>query len=175
MRIVVFGLEIEARHLFGRSPGDRSPYMSQLIIGRLRFHLFHRGDEDPDPHDHPWSFTTFPLRSYAEEVTDPATNAKRVEVVTAFHLHHRLASYTHRVLYPVRPLSWEDIFHGVHLLRISPVIAGRWMRDTGPIFTIVWTGKKTRPWGFLKTKDGKWCWVAWREYVFGGGKDSPCQ
>lgn len=100
VKVTVLGLEIEARRLFGRSPEDRSPYMSQLIIGRLRFHLFHRGDEDPDPHDHPWSFTTFPLRSYVEEVTDTETRRRSVVYVSAFHFHHRPASYTHRVLYP---------------------------------------------------------------------------
>ena len=29
--------------------------------GQLYLHIFHRGDQDRCPHDHPWDFWTFPL------------------------------------------------------------------------------------------------------------------
>ena len=31
-----------------------TPYMTRYWIGRLRLHIFYRGDADPDCHDHPW-------------------------------------------------------------------------------------------------------------------------
>lgn len=162
--ISVFGIEITSRTLYGRDPDDWTPYMSQLIVGSLRFHIFHRGDEDPDPHDHPWPFWTFPLRPYVEEVTDPETHERRRNLVTAFHWHYRPATYTHRVLYPVTlGQGWD-----VQSVQV-------WVRARGPIPTIVWTGPKVRSWGFLKVRDGRWCWVAWREYIFGGGKNAPCE
>jgi hypothetical protein len=160
LKISLGSFDIEARNLHGREAGSKSLYMSQLILGSLRFHVFWRGDEDPDPHDHPWEFWTFPLTDYLEEVTDPETHEKHTEIVTAFHWHHRPATYTHRVLRRVR----NDL-HGWDF----------WTTYPGPIVTIVWTGPRTRSWGFLKTRDGKWCWVAWREYVFKGGKDAPCE
>lgn len=154
----------ELRTLYGRDADDWTPYMSQLIVGRLRFHVFHRGDEDPDPHDHPWDFWTFPLVAYEEEVTDPATGAVHQEIVTAFHWHHRQATYTHRVLWP---LAHEEAWFGGPLA---------WVRIVGkPIPTIVWTGPKVRKWGFLKARDGRWCWVAWRDYIYEGGKHGPCE
>jgi hypothetical protein len=33
-----------------------SPYMTRIWIGRLRLHIFYRGDTEPDAHDHPWEF-----------------------------------------------------------------------------------------------------------------------
>ncbi len=81
--------------------GVGSPYMTRLLIGRLRLHIFHRPDGDPDPHDHPWHFTTFPLTSYVEEVTrrlEDGTVDVRHETVRAFRLHRRPATYLHRVL-----------------------------------------------------------------------------
>lgn len=68
------------------------PYMTRLRIGRFRLHIFHRGDLDPDPHDHPFDFWTFPLASYPEEVEG------EIRIVKAFRLHYRPANYTHRVL-----------------------------------------------------------------------------
>lgn len=159
VNLTVLGFEVEARRLYGRELGDWTPYMSQLIIGRLRLHVFHRGDADPDPHDHPWDFWTFPLHSYLEEVTvpDPPRGQyhREVNLVTAFHWHHRPATYTHRVL-----------------CRGSERTGA--LALPGPIITIVWTAPKSRSWGFLKQRDGRWCWQAWKDYVLKGGKNAPC-
>lgn len=83
------------------SPDNPDPYMTRVWIGRLRLHIFHRGDGDPDPHDHPWDFWTFPLTSYVEEVTtcDPQGHHSTVrQVVRGWRLHHRPGTHTHRVL-----------------------------------------------------------------------------
>lgn len=141
----------------------RSPYMTRYWLGRLRLHIFHRGDNDPDPHDHPWDFWTFPLTPYEEEVAEPVTKGiaplelllcgpehytLRRQIVSAFRLHYRPATHCHRVI-------------GRH-------------GSIGPIVTIVWRGRNGRKWGFLRNRDGKWCWTPWKEYVFGGGKQAPC-
>lgn len=54
--------------------------MTRAWFGRLRFHVFFRGDQDPDCHDHPWGFWTFPLRSYVEEVLE-----ERIEHIYGGH------------------------------------------------------------------------------------------
>lgn len=35
--------------------------------------------------------------------------------------------------------------------------------------------RASRKWGVLRNRDGNWCWTPWREYVFGGGKNAPCE
>ena len=157
---------------------DDEPYMTRYWFGRLRLHIFHRGDNDPDPHDHPWDFWTFPLTSYVEEViaSDFADNVRSHRsnwisheagyrrIVKAFRLHFRPATYTHRVI--GRYAGWNKDFTGaMPTIDIAP----------GKIVTIVWRGGGGRKWGFLKNRDGQWCWIPWKEYVFNGGKHGPCK
>lgn len=106
------------RHtIYGADGEHETPYMTRVWIGRLRLHIFHRGDADPDPHDHPWDFWTFPLTSYVEDVTVPtfaeqtalrrsgapivAIRMNRTthrRLVRAWRVHFRPATYAHRVL-----------------------------------------------------------------------------
>lgn len=164
---------------------DGAPYMTRYWFGRLRLHIFYRGDLDPDHHDHPWAFWTFPLTSYVEEVVHPdiafagrdqtvvcksgPTTAR--QIVKAFRLHYRPATHTHRVLGRVLP--------GVSIRTYRAPDGGReeWGPEStdGKIVTIVWRGPDERRWGFLKNRDGRWCWVHWKEYVFGNGKSAPCE
>lgn len=99
----------------------RTPYLTRVVLGRLRIHVFHRGDSDPDCHDHPADFWTFPLVSYTEAFLDE-DGAERERVVKAFRLHFRRAEFAHRVIAPA---------------------AGE-----GQIATLVWWGRKRRDWGF---------------------------
>ena len=57
--------------IYGKEDEHATPYMTRYWIGRLRLHIFHRGDQDPDCHDHPWDFWTFPFTPYVEEVAEP--------------------------------------------------------------------------------------------------------
>jgi hypothetical protein len=132
-----------------------SIYMIRIRMSRLRFHLFFRGDTDPDPHDHPWGFWTFPLRSYVEEL--PTETGYVFKRVLAFQWHYRPASHTHRV---IGPYSHTD--HN-----------GNICSKPGKIFTVVWREEESRKWGFLKRRDGVWCWMYWKDYV-NGGKHTPC-
>lgn len=165
---------IGVRTIYGVDEERNTPYMTRINIGRLYLHIFHRGDADKDPHDHPWDFWTFPLTSYVEEVipTSVASNARNkianwpshdgpyTRVVRAFRLHYRHATHTHRVLG-----RWAG-----HLVPGN----GEAVWTLGRIVTIVWKSKPKRAWGFLKNRDGKWCWVPWKEYVFHGAKNTPC-
>jgi hypothetical protein len=179
--------------IYGADGEHDTPYLTRVVLGRLRLHIFHRGDADPDPHSHPWGFWTFPLTSYREQVTVvakaendyadlPAALAHLTppypemhdiivrfeQVVTAFRWWYRPASHTHRVLGRVEDANYDpDGFP-------SPA-PGRWRSHPGPIVTIVWTDGTSRPWGFLKAKDGRWCWEDWRSYVQKGGKHAPCE
>lgn len=174
----LFGLN----KIYGADDGKETIYMVRAWFGRLRFHIFFRGDQDPDCHDHPWGFWTFPLRTYIEEVldecvvktwgTDPVTMEgyvkessyfeRRTQIVRAFRWHYRPATHKHRVLgRAVRPPG--------------TTVDNHWRPGEGTIPTIVWRDKPSRAWGFTKERDGIWCWVPWADYVFNGGKAAPCQ
>lgn len=170
--------------IFDDAGNSRTPYMTRIWVGRLRLHIFYRGDNDPDPHDHPWDFWTFPLTPYVEEVTTPdgkgmsymealfcgPRNYKlRRQVVPAWRWSFRPATHTHRVIGALA--GWQTHNWGSGAIIDPPVpIIGN-----GKIITIVWRGKGGRKWGFLRNRDGKWCWTPWREYFFGGGKHAPCE
>jgi hypothetical protein len=68
-------------------------YLVRVMVGPLRLHVFLRGDADPDCHDHPADFWTFPLVPYVEVMPDGTSR-----VVKAFRLHFRRAEFAHRVL-----------------------------------------------------------------------------
>ncbi len=112
----------------------RTPYLTRVVLGRLRLHLFHRGDADADLHDHPSDFWTFPLVSYVEEYLDE-DGRRRDRVVRAFRFHQRRAEFAHRVLRAADP-------------------------EARQIATVVLWGRKRREWGF-HTADG---WIHWRAY-----------
>lgn len=144
-----------------RDDATGTAYMTRLWIGRLRLHIFHRGDTDPDCHDHPWDFWTFPLTPYVEEVAEQHPDGrwrKRCQAVDALRWHFRPAEHSHRVL--------------------GRLMRGFWMLPDevrpGRIVTIVWISKPRRKWGFLKIRGRQSCWVPWREYIHGDAKDAPC-
>lgn len=189
------------------------PYMFRLWVGRLRLHVFYRGDADPDCHDHPWDFWTFPLTPYVEEVvvdrnpyegvTDQNSasielaivegtlplHKKVLQVVPAFRLSFRPATHCHRVLgrwngrhmrlegYAFGDPEWPcyDSYDAQGDPQPIPYEGYYPQSVPGKIVTLVWRSEKKRSWGFLKNRDGKWCWVAWRDYVFHGGEEGPCQ
>lgn len=126
--------EATIQTIWGGAP--RAPYLTRVVLGRLRLHVFHRGDADPDFHDHPADFWTFPLVSYVEQYLD-SEGVPQTREVRAFRLHRRRAEFAHRVVCPASTASG------------------------GQIATLVWWGRKRRDWGF-HTSQG---WVPWREYL----------
>jgi len=85
--------------------GDTEKYLERWIIyvggGTLRLHKFWQGDDDRAPHDHPWWFVTFPLRSYEEIVVENAVKIRRT--VKAFRFHYRSAKFRHIVIGAGKP------------------------------------------------------------------------
>jgi len=77
-----------------------NPYLSRFDLARwrgfvLRLHYFHRSDEDPEMHDHPWSFISLILvRGYIEET------AKGYRRKYPGMILWRPASWAHRVILP---------------------------------------------------------------------------
>lgn len=128
----------------------KTPYQTRAIAGRLRIHIFWRGDRDPDIHDHPADFWTFPLVSYVEEIAHPRSRGHtEYRVVRAFRLHRRRAEFAHRVLG-----AWAGGWSGWGL-RFA------YVDDLRPVVTIGWWGKERREWGF-HTPSG---WVHGKTYV----------
>lgn len=156
--------------IYGVDGEHKTAYMTRLWIGRLRLHIFHRGDNDPDPHDHPWPFWTFPLTSYIEEVTHGylAFMARHQEVV----VYHG----DHNTLNVVRAFRWT-YQPATHMHRVLCRTGDNPYDPTSgrKIVTFVWRGKTERKWGFLKNRDGKWCWTPWKDYISNGGKNAPCE
>ncbi len=91
------------------------------ILGGLKVHKYFRGDNDTNPHDHPWDFYTFPLTGYVEEVLDE-NGILQVNLVKPWRLHYRPAEYIHRLV------GREDL--------------------DGPWLTVVWECRNRRNWGF---------------------------
>lgn len=131
------------------------PYRWELKIGRLAIYKYYRGDSDPDAHDHPAHFHTFPLTSYVESVFDPMKSAWALRVVKRFRLHYREAIFCHRVLG-----RWSGLNNQFAQPAALPVAT------VGTFWTVVWWGREEREWGFYR----RGIWVPWRDYVYGNGK-----
>lgn len=141
--------------IYGRDGEHWTLYLWRLKLtpntpwGGLYFHVFLRGDQDPDLHDHPWNFVTFPLTSYWEEYWVGGEGLKRYAArrVKAFRFHWRSAEYAHRVL-------GRDWVYGPEAIRVG-------VQHQGWIFTFIWHSSKKRSWGFWVDEK----WVPWREYI----------
>lgn len=133
----------------------QSPYQTRVKCGRFRIHIFWRGDRDPDMHDHPADFWTFPLVSYVERYWSDDANCYARRVVRAFRLHHRKAEFAHLVLG-----AWTGTY-SVQDAGLHPDT------DSRPIVTLGWWSAKRRDWGFLTTAG----WVPWKAYVNAPGWD----
>lgn len=166
-----------------------SRYMTRLWLGRVRIHIFYRGDDDRDPHDHPWPFWTLPATSYVEEVYERIEGtdqfAMRLQVVPAWRLNYRPAEHMHRVIGPwhgrVRladgfifdhPISYKRFMECNTDGRYEPVAEEF---NGNKLVTLVIRGGFSRMWGFLRNRDGRWCWQNFKEYLNNnGGGDAPC-
>lgn len=116
--------------------GD-TPYLDRYIVyaGKLTFrmHKFWRGDDDRAPHDHPWTFVTFPLSSYEEIYVDNGVLMHRW--VPALRFNYRSLDFKH-------------------------IVIGR--KDRRPFWTFVITGPKRKSWGFWPSDKEYVPWRLWR-------------
>ena len=120
----------------------------------MYLHHILRPDDDPDPHSHPWNFTSFIITNgYMDEtwfwsdgrpdLGDPGPDyPKRTgpyyEEVFPWTRVHRKAEHIHRVI-----LRFDEAGHYI------------------PAWTLVFTGLYRRSWTFV-TKVGH---VPWRKYL----------
>ncbi|MCK5639713.1 MAG: hypothetical protein KAJ19_02910 [Gammaproteobacteria bacterium] len=169
--------------VYGKDGVHRTPYLTRIKLtpkthwGQLMLHIFHRGDADDHPHDHPWEFWTFPLTSYVEEAWEQVRDDNNFGIfpvykmklnhVDAFKWHHRPAEYMHRVLHS-KYLKTSRYFGSVlgeaNWLHEQEQLKEQCKELTTRIWTLVWTKPKRRSWFFLV--DG--VLVPWRTYVYGG-------
>lgn len=97
------------RHTFYDAHGE-TPYMTRYTLFACRWftvklHEFHRGDSDPDFHDHPWPFVSLILSGGYWEFTPRGRSWKAPGAIVL----HR-ASDAHRVEMP-KP-SWTLLICG---------------------------------------------------------------
>lgn len=128
--------------VYGRDGQHWTPYLTRIGWSRLCVHVFHRGDNDPDYHDHMWWFVTLPFSSYLELVQD-AEGRVTQNIVRGWRLHYRPATYRHRV---VQRCSAS-----------GELLPGR-------IVTLCLKGRKTRSWGFWNSRA---LFIPWRTYIYG--------
>jgi hypothetical protein len=76
--------------------------------GKLFLHLFHRGDAEPYPHDHPWGFWSLILAGGYWEVT---ADGKR-KWYGPGRLLRRPADWQHRVELPQGRKCWTLVWTG---------------------------------------------------------------
>lgn len=126
-------------------PAD-DPYLTRLILGRLRIHKFHRGDHDTF-HDHPFDFWTLPLRSYREEVLE-RTSWYSAQLAAAFSNYSRARGEERVIAHP----AWYVFSHTVTAWRwhYRPSSYRHRLPDDQrwPVWTIVWTRPSGRGWGY---------------------------
>jgi hypothetical protein len=155
-------MSVDVETFWGDDPdndGRWSPYLTRAgLTDSHSLHVFHRGDADPDPHDHKRAFVTLPLTAYVEQVFDPKSGSSRARVVRAGRFHFRAATFAHRVL---GRWSGQRDANGLPVATTTP----------GGIVTLVWwIGKRREAWGFwmhdVRRATGR-RWVHWKNYVGG--------
>lgn len=171
----------ELIHGSGRH-GERTLYLARVPLtpmtpwGQLLWHVFYRGDEDPDPHDHPWRFWTFPLQTYVEEVLQHDGTIV-INAVQRWRWHFRDFTYTHRVVGPVKKGAWP-----LHtLVWRGPYIKGRrwgfWVKSNNPVLEHIGWYIQSNPCTSMRDTNhlsDRWRMkVPWRTYLYGEEQKDP--
>lgn len=125
-------------------------YLFERKSFKLYLHVIKRDDDDPDPHDHPWDFTTLILKNgYVDESYEFGESDRQTVNGYVTGTYRRTNKKDELHFLSVRKRKAE------HLHQVK-------LRDGKPAWTIVLLGQYRRKWGFVKP-DGKW--VMWREYL----------
>ena len=156
------------KRVYGRDGQYSTCYLTRVKLtpktrwGQVYFHIFHRGDNDRDFHDHPYDFWTFPLRTYYERVLDLDTGRSTLNAVEAFRWHFRPAEYAHVQIGAAR-YRWVERTPGHN---IRECIFGGWSAS------FVFHHSTRRVWGFWERMDTTasgeplFHWTTWRDYLF---------
>lgn len=124
---------------------NNGPFLDRLRLFQtpwfsIFLHRIHQPDVDRDPHDHPWPFVSVILSGSYEERVWADKNRVRNDVHSMAFLRRRFS---------------------VH--RMSRKRAHKITEVNGQLWTLVFTGPRSRNWGFW-TPDGL---VPWRDYLGG--------
>jgi hypothetical protein len=124
-------------------------YQSTFWIGRVRLHVFHREDPGAACHNHPWTFWTFPLVAYVEEVERGGALTR--EIVHRFWPTWRPREHTHRIIG-----AWS-----------GTIVAGVPQARPGPIVTLCLRGRNAGvdAWHYVATIGGRVHRLPWRRYL----------
>ncbi len=145
--------------------GEKVVYLRRFFLWRnhhghsIYLHHILRSDDDPDPHDHPFDFTSIILRGgYFDQewgfvppsVDGGPGNRYQKEGTPVFpgEIVRRPASHIHRVILFSKDYGWDAN---------GSFVSG----PPTPAWTLVITGPHFRHWGFIKEDR----WVYWREYL----------
>lgn len=122
--------------------GEKVTYLRRYFIftcKRFNIYLHHirRSDDDPDPHDHPWDFSTFILRgSYTNE-------------------GYRQCGASYPCLHPeFKDVRWYAKRKAEHIHQVKLI-------KKKMVWTLIFTGPYRREWNFV-TRNGP---VMWRTYL----------
>ncbi len=134
---------LPARRLYGGSGLDLSRYtVAKLGLVRVYLHEIHRGDEDPELHDHPWRF------ALAWILAGGYTEERR-------HLEGWECSVRSRTFRPGQINRIEaDTFH-----RVDAVLPGTW--------TLFVVGPRVQDWSFWNRRTGQV--TPWRDFLAAKG------
>jgi hypothetical protein len=135
--------------------------------GGIFLHVIHRNDDDRDPHDHPWDFTSVILKGgYVDEQWRWDEGDYDEEGCEA-RIHDgcggscngdgSTGSPGYRTFTDTEPVGVGSIVrrYADHLHRVQGIVPGR------PAWTLVFTGARRHDWGFV-TETG---WQHWRKYL----------
>lgn len=153
-------LRLEVETITAEHRTQTVPMMTKVTVKRpgisyYALHVFHRRDVDVAWHDHKQGFWTFPLRSYVEEVYDPATITWSFNVVKAWRRHYRPMGYAHRYMGAYAGMSPDGL---------APISNRRLV-----VTLVKWVGPRRDSWGFwVPQGTGNPKWIEWRDFVFKG-------
>lgn len=158
-----------------------SLYLRRYYIVKSKYfniflHNIQRSDDDPDPHDHPWSFLSLILKGgYTDEAyawtpaegypLPPNGMGYRAEMRAGpFSLEREGRPHFRPVFYyragNLAGPFLEKVKPGRLVFRRAEHIH-RVLITNGPAWTLVFGGPERRPWGFVSPNK----WIYWREYL----------
>lgn len=128
-------------------------YLTRLTLFKtplfaVRLHWIHKEDPDRDLHDHPWGFVSFVLRGWykEQECSDPDMRQAWLEADEVGEANRK---------WPIkeRLIRWfnhKDTLAAHRITEVSP-----------KLLTLVFTGPKTKDWGFY---DKNFNFMHWEVY-----------
>jgi hypothetical protein len=114
---------------------------------RIFLHRIYKPDPDRDLHDHPWDFTTIPIKGGYQQLVRLPGSVEYTTTMWRWRVAHNKAEFTHRIV-SVEPNTWTLLF-----VRRARRMWGFWPEEPAqPIGRGLWVGPR-------------YVFVPWREYL----------